>query len=85
MLIRFTDGYLLIPTHEIKSGEPTGTVESIEKVNDVWQRGSILNSSSIQLSEIDTKPKATVLFIYHDHWRLPGAVRQLDYTVANIC
>ena len=39
---------------------------------------SILDGSCVELTEVNSKAQATVLFPYHHHWRGPWAVRGAD-------
>ena len=72
------DRHLPVSTFKVQSREPFSPMESIQEVINPGQRGSILDGSCIELTEVNTETQTTVLLPHHHHWGGPWAVRGTD-------
>ena len=76
--ITLRDGHLPIAALEVEGRKPSSPMESVEEVVYPGQRVSIFDGSCVELSKIDAKTQATVLFPHHYHRRSPRTVGGAD-------
>ena len=76
--ITLCDRHLPIAAFEVEGRKPLSPMESIEEVVYPGQRVSVFDGSCVELSKIDAKTQATVLFPRHYHRRSPRTVGGAD-------
>ena len=85
LLVLFLDGDLPVPAFEIQRCEPAGVMKSVEEIVDPWNGMGIFDHCCIELSKIDTKAEAAILFLDHDHREAQGLLEGLMAPVESIC
>ena len=76
--ITLRDGHLPIAALEVEGRKPSSAMERVEEVVYPGQRVSVIDGSCIELSKIDAKTQATVLFPHHYYQRSPRTVGGAD-------
>ena len=76
--ITLCDGHLPIAALEVKGRKPSTPMESVEEIVYPGQWVSVFDGSCVELSKINAKMQATVLFPHHYHRRSPRTVGRAD-------
>ena len=76
--ITLCDGHLPIATLDVEGRKPSSPMESVKEAVYPGQRVNVFDGSCVELSKIDAKTQATVLFPHHYHRRSPQTVGRAD-------